>query len=48
MKCYKTVMKIRELIKNFGCFIISFILLLYLITLIIFCFNSYYKLKKRN
>ena len=46
MKCYKIVMRKKELIKNYGCFIICFILLLYFITLIFFCFNSFKKLKK--
>ena len=46
MKCYKTVFKVKDLTKNNGCFIISFILLLYFITLLIFIFSSFYKLKK--
>ena len=36
MKCHKTVMKIKDLTKNYGCFIISFILLLYFINLAFF------------
>jgi hypothetical protein len=39
-------MKIKDLSKNYGCFIISFIILLYFIILVIFSFNGYYKLKK--
>ena len=46
IKCYKTVFKIKELIKNYGFFIILFILVLYFICLFIFIFFSYYKLKK--
>ena len=45
IKCYKTVMKIKDLKENYGFFISSFIILLYFITLIIFSFNGYYKLK---
>ena len=46
LKCYKTVFLFKSLIKNLGFFIISFILLLYFITLICFVFKSYRKLKK--
>ena len=45
MKCYKIVFKIKDLIKNYGFFIISFIIVLYFITLIIFWAYSYNKLK---
>ena len=37
VKCYKTVFKINELIKNYGSFIIIFIFILYLI-----CINIFY------
>ena len=46
LKCYKTVLKIKELYKNYGFFIVSFVLLFYLITLIIFIIKSYKKYKK--
>ena len=45
MKCYKTVLKIKELRNNYGFFIISLIFLFYFATLFIFSFNSFYKLK---
>ena len=46
LKCYKIVFQIKSLIKNYGFFILSFILLLYFITLFIFIFKSYKRLKK--
>ena len=46
LKCYKTVLKIKSLGKNYGCFIITFVILLYFITLFIFCVSSYDQLKK--
>ena len=46
MKCYKTVLKIKGLLNNYGFFFISFIVLLYIVTLIIFYFISYKKIKK--
>ena len=46
MKCYKTVLKIKNLIKNYGFFIMFLIMILYFITLIIFWTKSFYKLKK--
>ena len=46
LKCYKIVFKINNLKRNYGFFIISFIFLLYYITLFIFRFKSYYILKK--
>ena len=45
LKCYKSVLKLNILIKNQGFFIISAILILYFITLFIFVFKSYIKLK---
>ena len=45
LKCYKSVLKLNILIKNQGFFIISAILILYFITLFIFAFKSYIKLK---
>ena len=33
MKCFKYVMKIKDLMKNYGFFFISFIMILYFITL---------------
>ena len=46
LKCYKTVFKIKELKKNYGFFIVSFVLLFYFISLIIFIFISYTNYKK--
>ena len=46
MKCYKLAWKIKELKRNYGFFIILFILILYFITLFIFLFKSFIKLKK--
>ena len=46
LKCYKTVLKIKSLKKNYGSFIIASIILLYFITLIIFIAKSFDKLKK--
>ena len=45
MKCYRTVLKIKKLINNYGFFIFVFIIKLYLLTIIIFCICSYNKLK---
>ena len=46
MKCYKNVFKIKYLLKNYGFFIIVFIILLYFITLFIFENVSYSKINK--
>ena len=46
LKCYKTILKIKNLLTNYGFLIICFILLLYLITVFIFCLSSFIKLKK--
>ena len=46
LKCYKIVFKIKELKKNYGFFIICFVILFYFITLFIFCISSYPKYKK--
>ena len=45
MKCYHVVLKIKDLKKNYGFFIISFIILFYITSLLIFIFYSFYKLK---
>ena len=45
MKCYKNVFNINRLLKNYGFYIISFILLFYIITFFSFCCFSYIKLK---
>ena len=45
MKCYKIVLNFKNLINNYGFYIIGFIFLLYIITIFIFCFFSYKKLK---
>ena len=47
MKCYRTVIKIKSLIKNLGFFIVGGVILLYFITLIIFLKCSYIKIKKK-
>ena len=46
MKCYKIVLKIKNLKNNYGFFIVVSITLLYLITLFIFIVYSYNKIKK--
>jgi len=46
MKCYKTVLKIKSLIKNYGFLIIFFILFFYFITFFVFCLSSYINLRK--
>ena len=46
MKCYKIVLKIKNLKNNYGFIIISFIFLIYILTLLIFKTSSYEKLKK--
>ena len=46
MKCYKTVLKIKSLQKNYGFFIIGFIMIIYFINLMIFLCNSFGKIKK--
>ena len=46
MKCYKIVLKIKNLKNNYGFIIISFIFLIYIFTLLIFITSSYEKLKK--
>ena len=46
MKCYRIILKIRDLRNNYGCLIISSILFFYFITLIIFCCCSFNKLKR--
>ena len=46
IKCYKIVLNIKNVIYNYGFYIMAFIMLLYFITMIIFCCISYKKLKK--
>ena len=46
LKCYKTVFKVKELKKNYGFFFVSFIVLLYFFSLIIFSASSFNKYKK--
>ena len=46
LKCYKTVLKLKSLTKNYGLCIIGFIIILYFITLLIFSIYSFNKLKK--
>ena len=46
LKCYKTVLKIKNLIYNYGLYIMSVIMLLLFISKIIFWLKSYKKTKK--
>ena len=45
MKCYQVALKIKDLKRNYGCFIISFTIIFYIISLFIFSFYSFHKLK---
>ena len=47
MKCYKTVLKIKSIKRNYGFYIIASIVLFYLITLLIFITISFDKLKEK-
>ena len=46
MKCYEIVLRVKNLIKNYGSFIVGSIIILYFITLLIFVNISFDKLKK--
>ena len=46
LKCYKSVLKIKSLINNYGFYIISFIIIIYLINLFAFFCIGYRKLIK--
>ena len=46
MKCYKTVFRIKSLLKNYGFFILFLIIILYFITLFLFLNISYDEIKK--
>ena len=46
LKCYRTVIKIKGLMKNYGFFIIVSVIVFYFIVLIIFITNSFSKIKK--
>ena len=46
IKCYKTVLNIKSLIKNYGFYIMSSVIILLIITSLIFRFISYKKMKK--
>ena len=46
MKCSKIVFKIKNLLKNYGFFIIIFIILIHIITLFVFKTMSYNKIEK--
>ena len=46
LTCYKTVLRLKSLIYNYGFIILFSIILLYFITLFIFCFISFKKLKR--
>ena len=46
LKCSKIVWKIKELIKNYGFFFMLFILILYFISLFLFCFKSFPEINK--
>ena len=41
LKCYKTVFQLKELMNNYGFFIVGFLFIFYFLTLIIFISNSY-------
>ena len=46
IKCYKTVFKTKNLANNYGFFVIGSIMLINIITIFIFRFISFKKLKK--
>ena len=46
LKCSKIVWKTKELIKNYGFFFMLFILILYFISLFLFCFKSFPEINK--
>ena len=46
MKCYKTVFRIKSLLKNYGFFILFLIIILYFISLFLFLNISYDEIKK--
>ena len=46
IKCYKVVLKLKNLISNYGFIIIGSIMLLFIITIFIFIFKSHKKIKK--
>ena len=46
MKCYEIVLKVKNLLKNYGCFIIGSVIILYFITIFIFVNFSFSKLKE--
>ena len=45
IKCYKVVLNIKNLIRNYGFYIIDSIMLLYILTILIFIFISYKRIK---
>ena len=45
IKCYKIVLNIKNLIRNYGFYIIDSIMLLYILTIFIFIFISYKRIK---
>ena len=46
LKCYNTILNLEELKKNYGFYIVSFVVIFYFITLLIFVFKSYEDFKK--
>ena len=46
MKCYKRVLKVNNLIKNYGFFIVCSVMILYFIVLFIFMISSFSNIKK--
>ena len=46
IKCHRTVLKIKTLMKNYGFFIVGSLIILYSLTLFIFSIYSYDKIKK--
>ena len=46
MKCYKTVLKVKNLVKNSGLYVAGSLIILYFTSLFIFVSVSYFKMKK--
>ena len=46
IKCYKIVLNIKNLLYNYGFYIMAFIMFLFFLTIFIFCCVSYKKIKK--
>ena len=46
MKCYKTILRVNSLLKNYGFFIVGFITAFYFFVLLIFIVESFGNIKK--